>query len=334
MSVNPSRYKSVGTEAPVDSLSWYDANEFCRRLNERERAAGRLPEGYAYSLPTEAQWEYACRAGLTGPHAGETGRFAWIEKESGKSTRPVATRAPNAWGLFDMNGNVWEWCLDFYADRLPGGSVTDYAGPPGGTLHVLRGGGWNSPAKDARFASRLRAAPGESFENAGFRLALSTPQTGLVGVGETKSGKSALGGIGAGAKSVWGSIVGVVKPGDKRPEPAAPVAQNGVLVVTIAKAPPAPVKFALTLARIGGAGGSTDFAVDEAVTGGRNDRGAVVTRLIVPAGTYEFLLKSPGFKDALQAATTAGGPRRGDPVTIRAGAETALEFELEPAKVE
>jgi len=338
MGVNPSRYKTVGPDAPVDSLSWYAANEFCRRLNEREGAAGRLPEGYAYSLPTEAQWEYACRAGTTGPNFGEPGRFAWIEKEGGKTTHPVAARAPNAWGLYDMNGNVWEWCLDFYVERLPGGNATDYAGPSTGTLHAYRGGGWNSPAKDARSASRQRGAPGDTLENVGFRLALSTPQTGMAGVGETKSGKFGLGAVGAGAKSVgagaksvWSGLVNVVKPGEKHTEA---VVQNGVLVVTVAKAPPAPFKFTLSLTPAAGAGGSIDFPVDEAVTGGRNDRGALVARLTVPAGSYAFVLRSTGFQDATQAAAISGDARRSDPVTIRGGGETSLEFELEPAKVE
>ncbi len=333
MGVNPSQYKQVGPDAPVDSLSWYAANEFCRRLNERERAAGRLPDGYAYSLPTEAQWEYACRAGSTGPNFGEPGRFAWIEKEGGKTTHPVAARAPNAWGLYDMNGNVWEWCLDFYIDHLPGGNVTDYAGPSTGTLHVYRGGSWNSSAEDARSASRQRGAPGDNPENVGFRLALSTPQSGLLGVRETKSGKFGLGVVGAGAKSVsagaksvWGSIVNVVKPGEKRAEA---VVQNGVLVVTVAKAPPAPFKFTLSLIPTAGANGSIDFPVDETVSVGRNDRGAIVVRLTVPVGSYTFALRSTGFHDATQAAA-----RRSDPVTIRGGGETSLEFELEPVKVE
>ncbi len=338
MGVNPSRYKTVGPDAPVDSLSWYAANEFCRRLNERERAAGRLPEGYAYTLPTEAQWEYACRAGTTGPNIGEPGRFAWIEKEGGKTTHPVAARAPNAWGLYDMNGNVWEWCLDFYVEHLPGGAATDYAGPSTGTLHAYRGGGWNSPAKEARSASREHGAPGDSLENVGFRLALSTPQTGMLGARETKSGKFGLGvvgagakSVGAGAKSVWGSIVNVVKPGEKH---TAAVVQNGVLVVTVAKAPPAPFKFTLSLTPAAGASGSIDFPVDETVSGGRNDRGAVVVRLTVPVGSYTFALRSTGFQAATQAASLPGNARRNDPVTIRGGGETSLEFELEPVKVE
>ncbi|HWA28791.1 MAG TPA: SUMF1/EgtB/PvdO family nonheme iron enzyme [Lacunisphaera sp.] len=337
MGVNPSRFKAVGPEAPVDSLSWYAANEFCRRLNERERAAGNLPEGYTYSLPTEAQWEYACRAGTTGANFGEPGRFAWIEKEGGKTTHPVAARAPNAWGLYDMNGNVWEWCLDFYGERLPGGNVTDYAGPPTGTLHVLRGGAWNSPAKDARSATRERGEPGDTQENIGFRLALTTPQTGIVGVGETKSGNFVLGGIsagaksvGAGAKSLFGNIVHAVRPGEKRTE----AVQNGTLVVTIAKAPPAPLKFVLTLTRADGGSGTIDFAVDESITAGRNDRGAVVTRLTVPAGSYSFVLKSAGFRDVTQTTASSGDSRRRDPVTVRGGGETSLEFELEPVKAE
>ena len=100
---------------------YFYALAFCRKVTERERAAGRLPDGHVYTLPTEAQWEYACRAGTSGPHAGDLDAMEWYGANSGNQTRPIAQKQANAWGLHDMNGNGWDWCSDWDADMLAGG---------------------------------------------------------------------------------------------------------------------------------------------------------------------------------------------------------------------
>lgn len=177
MGTNPSRFK--GDQLPVERVSWNLAVAFCERLTERERESGRLPEGYAFTLPTEAQREYACRAGTQNrfyfgddPDYGHLAQYAWYWTNSGSRTHPVGEKEPNAWGLYDMHGNVWEWCLDFYANAYPGGSVIDPPGPETGAVRVIRGGGWEDFARDCRSACRLRAWPGNSFSYLGFRVAV------------------------------------------------------------------------------------------------------------------------------------------------------------------
>jgi formylglycine-generating enzyme required for sulfatase activity len=171
MGNSPSQFK--GSNLPVEQVSWAEVMEFCRKLTERERSAGRLPAGYVYTLPTEAQWEYACRAGTTGDYAGDLNAMGWYDANSGGSTKPVGTKQANAWGLHDMHGNVWEWCLDWHAN-YPGGSVTDPTGPPSGSLRVSRGGSWGSTADGCRSADRGGGGPGGRGNGLGFRLALSS----------------------------------------------------------------------------------------------------------------------------------------------------------------
>src|SRR5262249_1561327 len=151
---------------------WVEAMAFCRKLTERERMAGRLPVGWVYTLPTEAQWEYACRAGTTGDYAGNIDAMAWDSGNSGNETHPVAQQQPNAWGLYDMHGSVWDWGLALYGS-YPGGSARDYSGAASGTSHVHRGGGWSFDADYCRSADRDRNGPGYRFHVLGFRLALS-----------------------------------------------------------------------------------------------------------------------------------------------------------------
>ena len=173
MGSNPSYFK--GGQLPVENVSWDDAMEFCRKLTERERQAGRLPTGTIYTLQTEAQWEYACRAGTTGDYAGGLDAMAWYSKNSGVTTRAVGTMRANAWGLHDMHGNVWEWCLDWYGP-YSGGRVTDPKGAPSGTIRVYRGGSWNVGANYARSAFRYDeyGYPDYRFNGFGFRPARSS----------------------------------------------------------------------------------------------------------------------------------------------------------------
>jgi len=184
---DPSNFR--GPKLPVDRTTYDEAMEFCTRLNQR--FAAELPAGVKFALPTEAQWEYACRAGTTGPFAGPIDEMSWYQLTSGctpiidpvtkkitgynddGSSKPVATKKPNAWGLYDMHGNVWEWCLDWKRETLPGGSVTDPHGGPAGTEHARRGGGWKGVATDGRSADRHWSLPGARGRGLGFRLVLS-----------------------------------------------------------------------------------------------------------------------------------------------------------------
>lgn len=166
----PSRFK--GSERPAEQVSWNLAMIFCGRLTERERVAGRLPEGYEYTLPTEAQWEYACRAGTTGIHAGDLAAMAWYEINSGGETHPVAQKLANAWGFFDMHGNVTEWCADWYAP-YPGGSVDDHAGAASGQFRVMRGGAWATSAGECRATYRHWSPTNGPSHAIGFRVALA-----------------------------------------------------------------------------------------------------------------------------------------------------------------
>ena len=174
MGTNPSQFTTAGKDAPVESVSWDDATAFCVKLTERERAAGRMPVGYTYRLPTEAQLAYACRAGTTGDYTGDIDAIAWYIKNSGQTTHPVGTKQPNAWGLFDMEGNVFAWCGDWFADRLPGGEVTNPHGPLMGSYRVIRGGSWLADAGDCRSSSRGNCDPRAHYNFIGIRLSLGT----------------------------------------------------------------------------------------------------------------------------------------------------------------
>jgi formylglycine-generating enzyme required for sulfatase activity len=132
-----------------------------------------LPVGYQYTLPTEAQWEYACRAGTAEPPAGDLDAMAWYVANSGSTSHPVGTKQPNAWGLFDMHGNVFELCADWYSS-YSGGMVTDPVGPASGSHRVLRGGCWYLDAAHCRSAYRDDLEPGGRNRDVGFRLALSS----------------------------------------------------------------------------------------------------------------------------------------------------------------
>jgi len=171
---------AVADNFPVVGVSWEDAQQFCRWLTERERAAGRLPAGYIYRLPTEAQWEYAARAGTTDDPV-DAGDVAWYRANSGGVLHPVGTKKPNAWGLHDMQGSVWEWVNDWYG-RYPGGEVTDFEGPPSANdrsvikPHRSKRGGWiNDPGGHGIMTTNRWSTWGQDECNwVGFRVALST----------------------------------------------------------------------------------------------------------------------------------------------------------------
>jgi formylglycine-generating enzyme required for sulfatase activity len=159
----PSNFK--GDSLPVDSVSWEESTEFCDRLS---RATSK-----AYRLPTEAEWEYACRAGTTGPYAGNLDDVAWYRSNSDTTTHPVGTKEPNAFGLCDMHGNVFEWCRDWASDNYYAQSATtDPTGPSSGSNRVSRGGSYLTLPRQSRSALRLtNKAPSYRDTDQGFRLA-------------------------------------------------------------------------------------------------------------------------------------------------------------------
>ena len=179
MGTNPSYFqgdkiKGRSFNHPVEMVSWEDAVEFCKKLSDlpEEKKAGRV-----YRLPTEAEWEYVCRAGGKSAYSfGESskslGDYAWFNENSNRQTHPVGEKKANARGLYDMQGNVWEWCSDWY-DEYPKGTVSDPTGPKGGSLRVGRGGSWDFVAALCRSAFRGRVVPSYRSSDFGFRVALS-----------------------------------------------------------------------------------------------------------------------------------------------------------------
>jgi len=165
---NPS--DSKGENKPVVWLDWKDAVEFCQKLSEQE--------GVEYRLPTEAEWEYACRAGTTTAYSfddddSQLDKYAWYDGNSGNETHAVGQKEPNAWGLYDMHGNVFEWCQDFYGpySNETQKVVCDPEGPASGENRVLRGGAFVSLPVLVRSASRDIYLPGYRYGYGGFRLA-------------------------------------------------------------------------------------------------------------------------------------------------------------------
>jgi serine/threonine protein kinase len=185
MGVNPSRFRGDG-RLPVEGVSWFEAVAFCNRLSGREgldpyyRVTGRevtILGGQGYRLPTEAEWEYACRAGNSRDSASEVnaptfGDYAWYNKNAGGRPQAVGQKAPNAWGLYDMHGNVWEWCWDWYEDHYHGQSpADDPTGPLQGTGRVIRGGGWGYVPSYDRLPNRNWSVPDFGSNSLGFRVA-------------------------------------------------------------------------------------------------------------------------------------------------------------------
>ncbi len=161
MGNNPSYFK--GAQNPVEEVSWNDCQEFCKALSRKL--------GGSIKLPTEAQWEYACRAGTTGAYAGDLDAMAWYCGNSGNKTPPVGTKQANAWGLYDMHGNVYEWCQDWFGD-YPTNSVTDPTGPANGSNRVYRGGSWDNDAEFCRSALRCYNSPEYRSDRLGLRVLL------------------------------------------------------------------------------------------------------------------------------------------------------------------
>jgi len=209
MGSNPSVFK--GDNLPVENVSWYDAVEYCNKRSQKEG----LTPAYAinknqkdlnninindnvkwtvmwnrsangYRLPSEAEWEYACRAGTTTPfctgdnittsQANYNGRYPYNNNDKGisyKKPLPVGSFEPNAWGLYDMHGNIWEWCWDWYNVDFSNEAKTDPMGAFSGAGRVVRGGSWAAPAEYARSASRVPNYPNRRYNYLGFRLVRS-----------------------------------------------------------------------------------------------------------------------------------------------------------------
>ena len=166
MGSNPSRFE--GSDLPVECVSWNDCQEFIQKLN---RLTGRN-----FRLPTEAEWEFACRGGNNSrgyKYSGSNnlGSVAWYEDNSGGQTHPVGTKAPNELGIFDMSGNVWEWCNDWYGNYTSN-SQTNPTGSQSGSNRVFRGGGWYIIARSCRSSNRYFSDPAGRGGNLGLRLAL------------------------------------------------------------------------------------------------------------------------------------------------------------------
>jgi formylglycine-generating enzyme required for sulfatase activity len=192
MGSNPGYFK--GEDLPVEQVSWFDAVEFCNKLSSKDglKPAYMIEKkglfsgehvtwdkgANGYRFPTEAEWEYSCRAGSTAAFYNgaitnkgkdpNCDKIAWYYYNSGSTAHAVGSKTPNAWGLYDMSGNVWEWCWDWYGSYS--GSETDPVGPDSSSLRVIRGGSWYSYAQYCRSATRNYSNPGPRGYDVGFRL--------------------------------------------------------------------------------------------------------------------------------------------------------------------
>ena len=162
------KHTHLGFDVPVRRVRWYDARDYCRWKSERE--------GVTYRLPTETEWEYACRAGSNGNYCFDEdketlGDYAWYQENSERVTHDVGLKKPNAWGLYDMHGNVWEWCNDYYAEdyskTFRDGSAWNMKSEKG---MVLRGGAWSGVAENCRASSRINLTANSKNYFCGFRV--------------------------------------------------------------------------------------------------------------------------------------------------------------------
>lgn len=173
MGENPSLV--TGADLPVETVSWLDAVQFCNQLSMEEGyepfyvidrdafTASHNSNARGYRLPSEAEWEFACRAGSHTPRYGDLDDIAWYAENSGGSAQPVGTKRPNGFGLFDLLGNVWEWCDDLYDAEVYG------------PYRVFRGGGWSDAARGVLATNRRRSHPTFAIDDLGFRVAISEP---------------------------------------------------------------------------------------------------------------------------------------------------------------
>lgn len=185
MGNSPSYFSNCGAMCPVEMVSWLDAARFANSRSQSEglptcyddaglvQGGGSIYACLGYRLPTESEWEYAARAGTTPSRYGVLDEVGWYAANSESRTHPVGQLTANAWGVYDMLGNVWEWTNDWYGEY--GGAVTDPSGPPSGTVRVLRGGSWFGYAQFSRAANRFSRSPDYRSGNCGFRLARSAP---------------------------------------------------------------------------------------------------------------------------------------------------------------
>ena len=169
-----------GENVAATYVSYFDAVEFCDLLTDLEHKSGKLKADEEYRLPTEAEWEYACRAGTTtafsfGDDESKLGEYAWFEddpeNDGEEYAHKVGLKKPNPWGLHDMHGNVFEWCSDWYGEALSGG--IDPVGPGGGSFRVIRGGCWRGSPGLCRSANRIFLDPSNRIDYLGFRVARS-----------------------------------------------------------------------------------------------------------------------------------------------------------------
>jgi formylglycine-generating enzyme required for sulfatase activity len=182
MRTNPS-YFPGDLNRPVEKVSYLHAVEYCAAITKREREAGHLPPEWEYRLPTEAEWEFGCRGGTTnlfnfGDDQSKADQYAWTAENSDSTTHPIGQKLPSSLGLYDIHGNVWEWCQDWFA-LYPQSDSTNPVGPPQGKFKVFRGGGWNNEAQYARSANRFMMAPASGTHFVGLRLALCQIPVGL-----------------------------------------------------------------------------------------------------------------------------------------------------------
>jgi formylglycine-generating enzyme required for sulfatase activity len=163
----------IGEQFPVENVSWYDAVHFCNLLSQKaglkefyaissdDKVSIPDPKSEGYRLPSDAEWEYACRAGTKGKRYGEIDQIAWYIENSSGSAHETGKKEPNAWGLYDMLGNVWEWCWEIYDEKVYG------------SYRIFRGGGWNDPARGCLPSNRRRSHPAFKIDDLGFRIARS-----------------------------------------------------------------------------------------------------------------------------------------------------------------